>query len=278
MYVSSSFVPKMTSSTTVTAEASSAARSAHQNESTWIALGAMCEATQSITASSTSTSTKPAIERERQPQRRDDRRQHRVQQRDQRGGDDRAAEALDADVRDDRSRDQQRRRRRRTRTRPGATAGSAGAPASRSAVRRIALRGCPSARCGSATLEHFDGRRRPGRVRSSVSDAPGASTRMSTAGASSAARRSELLCGRSRVGLADAPAGDERVRPPVDRNGRPRLEQSQRFGGAARRRDGRGQAGPPARDRQQCEIERARAPPSRGTDPCRRRSRCVSIP
>ena len=58
-YVSSSLVPKITSSTTETAAAMSAVSSAHQNESTWIALSSRSDANRSANASITSTPRKP---------------------------------------------------------------------------------------------------------------------------------------------------------------------------------------------------------------------------
>ena len=61
VYVSSSFVPNTVSSTTVTADARSAATSAHQKESTWIASGAISEAAQSIAASTSRISRNPVI-------------------------------------------------------------------------------------------------------------------------------------------------------------------------------------------------------------------------
>ncbi len=59
VYVSSSFVPKRTSRTTVTAEAMSAVRRAHQKLETSIALSVIAEAASSMTASSTRTIRKP---------------------------------------------------------------------------------------------------------------------------------------------------------------------------------------------------------------------------
>ena len=59
VYVSSSFVPKRTSRTTVTAEAMSAVRSAHRKLSTSIALSVIAEAARSMRASRIRTSRKP---------------------------------------------------------------------------------------------------------------------------------------------------------------------------------------------------------------------------
>ncbi len=59
-YVSSSFAPKITSSTSIDAEITTDASSAQPNESTLIVLVVMCDASSSMTASSTSTSTKPS--------------------------------------------------------------------------------------------------------------------------------------------------------------------------------------------------------------------------
>ena len=56
VYSSSSFVPATTASTTVTAEAISAVRSAQKNRSTSIAPSVRLDATISISASATSTS------------------------------------------------------------------------------------------------------------------------------------------------------------------------------------------------------------------------------
>jgi hypothetical protein len=52
--------PKITSSTTVAAAMTSAASSAHPNESTFIALELMCDASTSINASKTKTIKNPA--------------------------------------------------------------------------------------------------------------------------------------------------------------------------------------------------------------------------
>ena len=60
VYVSSSFVPKTMSRTTPTAEATSAATSAHQKLSTWIALGAIAETALSIAASRSRITPNPA--------------------------------------------------------------------------------------------------------------------------------------------------------------------------------------------------------------------------
>ena len=59
VYVSSSFVPKMTSSTTPTAAATSAASNAQPKWSTLIASGLISEARMSISASSTRTARNP---------------------------------------------------------------------------------------------------------------------------------------------------------------------------------------------------------------------------
>ncbi len=58
-YSSSSFVPNSTASPIVTAVATRAVSSAHQNESTWIARSSMFDASSSASASTTSTSRKP---------------------------------------------------------------------------------------------------------------------------------------------------------------------------------------------------------------------------
>jgi hypothetical protein len=58
--VSSSFVPKTMSRTTPTAEATSAATSAHQKLSTWIAPGAIAETASSIAASTSRITPNPA--------------------------------------------------------------------------------------------------------------------------------------------------------------------------------------------------------------------------
>ncbi len=60
VYVSSSFVPKTMSRTTPTADATSAATSAHQKLSTWIALGAIAETALSIAASRSRITPNPA--------------------------------------------------------------------------------------------------------------------------------------------------------------------------------------------------------------------------
>ena len=60
VYVSSSFVPKTMSRITPTAEATSAATSAHQKLSTWIALGAIAETASSIAASRSRITPNPA--------------------------------------------------------------------------------------------------------------------------------------------------------------------------------------------------------------------------
>ena len=85
-YVSSSLVPKSTSSTTPTAEATRATPSADQNESIVKPPLVSASAANSISASSTSTSTKPEQQRQRQTESRDERRQDCVQDRDHESG------------------------------------------------------------------------------------------------------------------------------------------------------------------------------------------------
>ena len=77
--MSSSFVPKITSSTTPTAAATSEASSAQPKLSTLIASGLISDASSSISASSTRTSHETQQRHERQPKRGDDRRQDRVE-------------------------------------------------------------------------------------------------------------------------------------------------------------------------------------------------------
>ena len=176
--MSSSFVPKIISRTIITAEAISAVRSAHPNESTWIALSLISEVIRSMTASRTSTSRKPADQRVGQPQRRDERREERVQDRDQRGGDDRPAEPVDRHVRDEVRGDEQRERR----DQPGENDARRPEARARRSPRGVLAVG--GARHG-ARLE----------PQSKVADPPGGSIRTSTPGTSSATCRANSSAG-----------------------------------------------------------------------------------
>ena len=73
-YVSSSLAPKITSSTSIAAAITSAASSAHPNESTLIVRVLMCEARSSISGVEHQHEHEAERERERQPQGGDDRR------------------------------------------------------------------------------------------------------------------------------------------------------------------------------------------------------------
>ena len=111
VYVSSSFAPRRTSSTTLAADATSAASSAQPKWSTEIASGRSSAAIMNMSASSDEHEQQAEDERVRERQRGDERREHRVEDRDQRRRDDRAGPALDPDAGDDRGGQDERGRR-----------------------------------------------------------------------------------------------------------------------------------------------------------------------
>ena len=108
--MSSSLVPKMTSSTMPTAAASSAVSRAHPKWSTRIASGAISAASSSSSASSEQDQDEAQPDGVGHPQRRDDRREEGVQDADQRCDEDGAPEAGDRDAGHQPPRDQERER------------------------------------------------------------------------------------------------------------------------------------------------------------------------
>ena len=95
VYVSSSFVPKITSSTTPTADATSATRSADQNESIERSPSVIQSAASSISASRTRTSRSPVTSISGRRSAAIERRQDRVEDRDHRRSEERPTEVLD---------------------------------------------------------------------------------------------------------------------------------------------------------------------------------------
>ena len=204
-------------------------RSAHQNESTVIASGAMSRRELEHRRVEDEHEQEAEHERERQPERRDDRRQDRVQDRDQRRGDERAAPAVDRDARHDRGRDEERARPRSATRRGGAPAGCAGARARGVTSRLLVVHARPARavrrRAGSRTSTSGrdlggDARERLGRLaehappRSGGRPAgtcPSGSARRCAAGAASSA-----CAARSRIEVparhARPPAGDGQQR------------------------------------------------------------------
>ena len=96
VYSSSSFVPRSTCSTMLTAAISSEASSASPKSPTWTSSGSSSRAMSSSAASADEHEQEAGDEHERQPERGQDRRQHRVEDADQRRDEEGGARSVDA--------------------------------------------------------------------------------------------------------------------------------------------------------------------------------------